>query len=223
MALKQEIWWLNRIWVEHPIFWDGNNQKTTTNKSQCDCLFWSHPKIINQESEKSTSYTVIGWETKIADTYFWFIFVCHYCDIPVTIVSYKIKNNLPGLSGSKTHLLKKRNPRKTTTSIQHNSDNKWHQTHLKTEKLQKAGKMLGRKQKQTKSALTFRLIVNVIMEELERESEKSNVRAFTVSIGDPVKWDSNPGTLATWFLMSRQAKNQINHYHTHNLMDTVPV
>jgi hypothetical protein len=66
--------------------------------------------------------------------------------------------------------------------------------------------MLGRKQKQTKSALTFRLIVNVIMEELERESEKSNVRAFTVSIGDPVKWDSNPGTLATWFLMSRQAK-----------------
>lgn len=30
MALKQEIWWLNRIWVEHPIFWDGNNQKTTT-------------------------------------------------------------------------------------------------------------------------------------------------------------------------------------------------
>lgn len=29
MALKQEIWWLNRIWVEHPIFWDGNNQKTT--------------------------------------------------------------------------------------------------------------------------------------------------------------------------------------------------
>lgn len=82
MALKQEIWWLNRIWVEHPIFWDGNNQKTTPNKSQCDCLFWSHPKIINQESEKSTSYTVIGWETKIADTYFWFIFVCHYCDIP---------------------------------------------------------------------------------------------------------------------------------------------
>jgi len=50
---------------------------------------------------------------------------------------------------------------------------------------------------ETKSALTFRLIVNVIMEELERESEKSNVRAFTVSIGDPVKWDSNPGTLAT--------------------------
>merc|ERR1712051_1012306 len=118
--------------------------------------------------------------------------------IPVTIVSYKIKNHLLGLSGSKTHLLKKRNPRKTTTtSIQHNSDNKCHQTHLKTEKLQKAGKMLGRKQKQTKSALTFRLIVNVIMEELERESEKSNVRAFTVSIVDPVKWDSNPGTLAT--------------------------
>lgn len=28
-----------------------------------------------------------------------------------------------------------------------------------------------------------------------KESEKSNVRAFTVSIGDPVKWDSNPGTL----------------------------
>ena len=88
------------------------------------------------------------------------------------------------------------------------------QTHLKTEKLQKAGKMLGRKQKQTKSALTFRLIVNVIMEELERESEKSNVRAFTVSIGDPVKWDSNPGTLATWFLMSRQAKNQKSLPHT---------
>jgi hypothetical protein len=74
--------------------------------------------------------------------------------------------------------------------------------------------MLGRKQKQTKSALTFRLIVNVIMEELERESEKSNVRAFTVSIGDPVKWDSNPGTLATWFLMSRQAKNQKSLPHT---------
>jgi len=55
--------------------------------------------------------------------------------------------------------------------------------------------MLGRKQKQTKSALTFRLIVIVIMEELERESEKSNVRASTVSIGDPVKVDSNPGTL----------------------------
>jgi len=87
---------------------------------------------------------------------------------------------------------------------------------FKTEKTKKAGKMLGRKQKQTKSALTFRLIVNVIMEELERESEKSNVRAFTVSIGDPVKWDSNPGTLATWFLMSRQAKiNQksLPHYH----------
>jgi len=38
---------------------------------------------------------------------------------------------------------------------------------FKTEKTKKAGKMLGRKQKQTKSALTFRLIVNVIMEELE--------------------------------------------------------
>ena len=38
---------------------------------------------------------------------------------------------------------------------------------FKTEKTKKAGKMLGRKQKQTKSALTFRLIVN-IMEELER-------------------------------------------------------
>jgi len=55
----------------------------------------------------------------------------------------------------KTHLLKKRNPRKTTTSIQHNSDNKWHQTHLKTEKLQKAGKMLGRKQKTDKISLDF--------------------------------------------------------------------
>lgn len=132
MALKQEIWWLNRIWVEHPIFWDGNNQKTTANKSQCDCLFWSHPKIINQESEKSTSYTVIGWETKIADTlrlftyhssnglkvYFCMSLLWHPCHNSVI----QNQNHLLGLSGSKTHLLKKRNPRKTTTSIQHNSD-----------------------------------------------------------------------------------------------------
>jgi len=150
MALKQEIWWLNRIWVEHPIFWDGNNQKTNTNKSQCDCLFWSHPKIINQESEKSTSYTVIGWETKIADTlrlftyhlsnglkvYFCMSLLWHSCH---NSVIYN-QNHQLGLSGSKTHLLKKRNPRKTTTSIQHNSDNKWHQTHLKQKKLKKLGR-----------------------------------------------------------------------------------
>lgn len=47
-----------------------------------------------------------------------------------------------------------------------------------------------------------------------KESEKSNVRAFTVSIGDPVKWDSNPGTLG---LISDVATSKIkNHYHTHN-------
>jgi len=65
---------------------------------------------MGQESEKSTSYTVIGWETKIADTYFWFIFVCHYCDIPVTIMSYKIKNHLLGLSGSKNSPFEKKKP-----------------------------------------------------------------------------------------------------------------
>lgn len=56
----------NLGWAPHFLRW--KQPKNHQNKSQCDCLFWSHPKIINQESEKSTSYTVIGWETKIADT-----------------------------------------------------------------------------------------------------------------------------------------------------------
>jgi hypothetical protein len=56
-------------------------------------------------------------------------------------VSYKIKNHLLGLSGSKNSPFeKKKPPQPTTTSIQHNSDNKWHQTHLKTEKLKKLGR-----------------------------------------------------------------------------------
>lgn len=125
-----------------------------------------------------------------------FIFVCHYCDILVTMVSYKIKAIYWDSVAPKTHLLKKRNPRKTTTSIQHNSDNKWHQTHLK-QKNQKPGKMLGRK-KTDKNQPWLSDLLSTSWKSL-KESEKSNVRAFTVSIGDPVKWDSNPGTLGIDF------------------------
>lgn len=48
----------DRIWVEHPTFW-----RIRKKSKQSDCLFWSHPKSY-QESKKSTSYTVNGWETK---------------------------------------------------------------------------------------------------------------------------------------------------------------
>ena len=80
--------------------------------------------------------------------------------------------------------------------------------------------MLGRKKKPDKISLDFSDLLSTSWKSL-KESEKSNVRAFTVSIGDPVKWDSNPGTLG---LISDVANKQIkNHYHTHKLMDTVPV
>lgn len=59
------------------------------------------------------------------------------------------------------------------------------------------GKMLGRK-KTDKNQPWLSDLLSTSWKSL-KESEKSNVRAFTVSIGDPVKWDSNPGTLGIDF------------------------
>lgn len=76
--------------------------------------------------------------------------------------------------------------------------------------------MLGRK-KQTKTSLDFSDLFVNIMEELEKESEISKRPSFyPVSIGDPDKWDSNPGTLGLTVSDVANKQNQSNHYHTHN-------
>jgi len=64
MALKQEIIAWKKI--SQNLGWAPHFLKDRKKSKQSDCLFWSHPKSY-QESKKSTSYTVNGWETKIVD------------------------------------------------------------------------------------------------------------------------------------------------------------
>jgi len=52
--------------ISQNLGWAPHFLKDRKKSKQSDCLFWSHPKSY-QESKKSTSYTVNGWETKIVD------------------------------------------------------------------------------------------------------------------------------------------------------------
>jgi len=65
---------------------------------------------------------------------------------------------------------------------------------FKQKKLKSWEEDVRKKKKTDKISLDFSDLLSTSWKSL-KESEKSNVRAFTVSIGDPVKWDSNPGTL----------------------------
>jgi len=96
---------------------------------------------------------------------------------------------------------------------------------FKTEKTKKAGKMLGRKQKQTKSALTFRLIVNVIMEEIEKIIRKIKRPSFYCQYRGSRKVGFEPRNPRDMISDVATSKNQskITTTLSHNLMDTVPV